>query len=516
MKKTLFANGQRLQHPADFQEKASRKAEAQAPAAEQGSREAIQSVSAEKPVKRQRVKKAHPAKEAKPVWTRESFVVPPEKGRCRFHDFDIPDEVMHAVADLGFQHCTPVQEQSLSNCLGGKDFVGKANTGTGKTAVFLITTFTRLLTEKLSEKGRNGAPRALVIVPTRELVIQIGKDAGELGKYCNINVRTVFGGVDYQKQMSLLRESPCDLLVATPGRLLDFIGKGVVNLSTCEILILDEADRMLDMGFIPDVRRIVGRLPQKEKRQTLLFSATITEAVRRLAYQWCVDPVMVDAEPEHATSNTVEEVVYLASKEEKYTIIYNVLKAHPEDRTIIFANMRGEARRVADRLKRNAIDCVLLSGEVPQNKRTSRLERFREGKVKVLVATDVAGRGIHINDIRLVINHSVPFEPEDYIHRIGRTGRAGATGRAISFACEEGSFYLPAIEDLIGEKFNFVVPEEELLEIPPPLAKAPARKEGGRPGAGTLSNKRRRSRQSRDGGGRSSGSLSNKKRGGKA
>jgi ATP-dependent RNA helicase RhlB len=516
MKKTLFANGRRFQHPADFKEKSGPEAEVQVPTAEQGGGEAVQGVLVEKPMKRQRRKKTCPAQKAKPLWNRDSFVVSPEEGKGRFHDFDIPDEVMHAIADLGFQYCTPVQEQSLNDCLTGKDFVGKANTGTGKTAVFLITTFTRLLAEKRSGKTRNGAPRALVIVPTRELVIQIGKDARALGKYCNIKVRTVFGGVDYQKQMNLLKEGPCDLLVATPGRLLDFIGKGVVDLSPCEVLIIDEADRMLDMGFIPDVRRIVGRLPQKEKRQTLLFSATITDAVRRLAYQWCVDPIMVDAEPEHATSDTVEEIVYLASKEEKYTIIYNVLKAHPEDRTIIFANMRGEARRVADRLKRNGIDCVLLSGEVAQNKRTSRLERFREGKVKVLVATDVAGRGIHIDDIRLVINHSVPFEAEDYIHRIGRTGRAGATGRAVSFACEEGSFYLPAIEDLIGKKFDFVVPEEELLKTPPPLAKAPARKAAGRPGAGTSANKRRRPRQSGGSGGRSSASSSNKKRGGKA
>ena len=206
MKKTLLANGRRLQHSADFKEKSGREAEVQSPAAEQGSCEAVERVMAEKPVRRQRPKKTRPAQEVTAPWSRDSFAVAPMEGKGRFHDFDIPDEVMHAVADLGFQYCTPVQEQSLHDCLEGKDFVGKANTGTGKTAVFLITTFTRLLAEKLSEKGRNGAPRALVIVPTRELVIQIGKDARALGKYCNVNVRTVFGGVDYQKQMDLQQQ----------------------------------------------------------------------------------------------------------------------------------------------------------------------------------------------------------------------------------------------------------------------------------------------------------------------
>ncbi len=419
-----------------------------------------------------------------PPWSRDSFVVDVVEGRSRFHDFAIPDPVMHAISDLDFQHCTAVQEQSLAPCLAGKDFVGKANTGTGKTAVFLISTFSRLLAEKRRGRSDNGTPRALVLAPTRELAIQIGRDARALSKYCNFSIRTVFGGTDYQQQMDLLQAKPCDLIVATPGRLLDFLGKGIVDLSRCEVLILDEADRMLDMGFIPDVRRIVGRLPSKKERQTLLFSATITDDVRRLAQQWCVEPVMVDAEPDQAAAETVEQIIYLASADEKYPILYNLIAKSPDQRVIVFTNMKGEARRLSERLQGNGVECALLSGDVPQNRRTSRLQRFRDGRVKVLVATDVAGRGIHIEDIMLVVNYTIPYEPEDYVHRIGRTGRAGASGRAVSFACEEGSFYLPAIEELLGEKLECQLPAEELLVPPPPPRTAPekGRKAGAKRG----------------------------------
>lgn len=404
-------------------------------------------------------------KRRKPGWTLDSYVVAEKEGHARFHDFPVSLKVMRAVADLGFQYCTPVQQQSLSDCLAGSDLVAKANTGTGKTAVFLITIITRLLQGK---RGRPGQVRALVLAPTRELVIQIGKDARQLAKYSNFSVRCVFGGTDYQKQQDILREKPCDLLVATPGRLLDFLGKNIVRLDCCQILVLDEADRMLDMGFIPDVRRIVGRLPAAGARQTLLFSATVTDEVRRLAHQWCIEPKMVEAEPEQVATESVRQVVYLASVEEKYIVLCNLIGQRPDQRIIVFTNMKGEARRLSDRLQRQGISSVLLSGDVPQQKRMTRLERFRSGETKVLVATDVAGRGIHIEGIEVVVNFSLPYEPEDYVHRIGRTGRAGADGLAVSFACEEGAFYLPAIEELLGEKFECVLPEEELLQPLPP------------------------------------------------
>ncbi|BHH84811.1 DEAD/DEAH box helicase [Desulforhopalus sp. 52FAK] len=407
-------------------------------------------------------------KPRKPPWSIDKFEVTPMPGKSRFHDFEIPLKVMRAIADLKFEYCTAIQEKALKDVLAGKDLVGKANTGTGKTAVFLLAIFSRLLHGK---KNRKGQPRALVLAPTRELVVQIAKDGTQLAKYCNLTVRAVYGGVDYKKQQEILVNRGCDLLVATPGRLLDFVGKGIVDLSRCKILVLDEADRMLDMGFIPDVRRIIGRVAAKDQRQTMMFSATVTDDVQRLASQWCVKPAVVEAEPEQVAVDTVEQTVYLTTAEEKYAVLYNLIKAHPDDRIIVFANMKNETKRLADRLQRNSIDCVLLSGDVAQNKRMTRLESFRSGKVKILVATDVAGRGIHIDGITFVVNYTLPYEPEDYVHRIGRTGRAGAEGKSVSFACEEGSFYLPEIEEYIGRKLECVVPEESLL-VPAPKGTA--------------------------------------------
>jgi ATP-dependent RNA helicase RhlB len=402
----------------------------------------------------------------RPVWSLADFPVEELDEKSRFHDFPIPLEIMRAIAEADFRYCTPIQEKALADVLTGKDLVGKANTGTGKTAVFLIASFSRLLSKRW-EQQQKGNVRALVLAPTRELVAQITKDARMLAKFCRLRIQEVFGGVDYEKQLVALQGKRCDLVVATPGRLLDFMGKGVVDLSCCRILVLDEADRMLDMGFIPDVRRIIGRLPGRGERQTMLFSATMPDDVRRLAMQWCVEPAFVEAEPEQVAVETVEQIVYLCTTEEKYTILYNLIERHQEDRILVFANMKNDAKRLADRLERNGVECVLLSGDVAQIKRMSRLERFRAGKVKVLVATDVAGRGIHIEGITFVVNYTLPYEPEDYVHRIGRTGRAGALGKAVSFACEEGSFYLPQIEEFIGRKLTCEVPEESLLSPPP-------------------------------------------------
>ena len=430
-------------------------------------------VSARKKSEKQNVSKPQdnvksPLKPRKPPWSLDQFVVTPEPGKSRFHDFDIPLKMMRAIADQKFEYCTAIQEKALKDVLAGKDLVGKANTGTGKTAVFLLAIFSRLLSGK---KNRKGQPRALVLAPTRELVVQIAKDGQELAKYCNLTVRLAYGGVDYQKQQEILVNRTCDLLVATPGRLLDFVGKGVVDLSRCKILVLDEADRMLDMGFIPDVRRIIGRVAGKNERQTMMFSATVPDDVQRLASQWCVKPSVVEAEPEQMAVDTVEQIVYLTTAEEKYAVLYNLIQEHPKDRIIVFANMKNEAKKLAERLQRNAIDCVLLSGDVAQNKRMTRLESFRAGKVKILVATDVAGRGIHIDGITFVVNYTLPYEPEDYVHRIGRTGRAGAAGKAVSFACEEGSFYLPEIEEYLERKLECVMPEESLL-VPAPKGTA--------------------------------------------
>ncbi len=399
----------------------------------------------------------------KPKWTPSQFQVEPEEGKARFHDFNLPVGLMHGIADLNFRFCTPIQQQALPSVIDGKDLIGKASTGTGKSAVFLIGIFSRLIREP-QKKRKNGTPRALIIAPTRELVIQIAKDARAIAKYLPMRVAEAYGGTDYERQQKNIRDRPVDILVATPGRLLDFSRKRVVNLREAGIMVIDEADRMLDMGFIPDVRSIIHQTPNRDKRQTMMFSATITEEVTRLASQWCVKPVSIETEAERVAVETVTQVVYTLTRDEKYLVLYNIIQSEACDRVIIFTNMKRDAKRLNDRLHRDGVNCALLTGDVPQQKRTARLESFRHGRIHVMVATDVAGRGIHIDGISHVVNFTLPYEPEDYVHRIGRTGRAGADGISISFADEESSFYLMDIEEYIGETLPCVAPEEELLQ----------------------------------------------------
>ncbi len=406
----------------------------------------------------------------KPQWTEDRFEVPVQEGRARFHDFKLPPSVMHGIADLDFKYCTAIQEQALPPALAGKDLIGRASTGMGKSAVFLVAIFSRLLREKQTRR-RPGYPRALILAPTRELVIQIAKDARAIGTYTPLRVAAVYGGTDYQKQQKDLAGRPVDILVATPGRLLDFMGRKLVRLDRAGILILDEADRMLDMGFIPDVRRIIHRTPPREERQTMLFSATMTDEVKQLSSQWCVDPVLIETEKEQVAVETVEQIVYMTTSEEKYYVLYNMITTRDHERIMVFTNMKREAKSLSEKLRRNGVDCVLLTGDVPQDQRSARLERFRSGRVKVMIATDVAGRGIHIAGVSHVINYTLPYEPEDYVHRIGRTGRAGKSGISISFADEKGAFYIPEIEEYLGCPMPCVQPDEALLEPPPPPKK---------------------------------------------
>jgi len=406
-------------------------------------------------------------------WSLEDFQVVPVPGRSRFHDFDIDLRIMRGISSLEFNYCTPIQEEALPIVLDSRDLVGRAQTGTGKTAVFLICLYNRLLADTAAWP-ENGHPRALIIAPTRELVIQIAKDGKKLGCFTPINICAIYGGAGYQKQQDLAMNRRCDIVVATPGRLLDFIRKKIIVLNRCSTLVIDEADRMLDMGFIPDVRRIIGHLPGPESRQTMLFSATITDDVRRLAAQWCRDPASVEAGEQTIDVERIDQRVYLTTEKEKYALLYNLAVNSAGERILVFANMKSEAAELAGKLQANGLDCQLLTGDVPQYKRTKRLEAFRSGTSALLVATDVAGRGIHIDGIKYVVNYTLPYEPEDYVHRIGRTGRAGADGVAISFACESGSFYLPAIEEYINRSLECVVPDDTMLKAPPePAAGAP-------------------------------------------
>ena len=419
-------------------------------------------------------------------WFRDEFKVEPKEGETRFHDFDLPDEVMHAVCDLGFEYCTPIQGKVLSYATQRKNIAGRAQTGTGKTAAFLICIFSQFLKEKRATR-KPGTPRALILAPTRELVMQIAKDAEDLGRHSDFRCLAVYGGIDFEKQRNELRNSQIDLIAATPGRLIDFKGRGVLDLKQLEVLVIDEADRMLDMGFIPDVKRIIRATPPKDKRQTMLFSATLTEDVLRLASQWMPDPVICEVDPEQVTVDTVEQIVYAVTAREKFRLLYNLLQRENVTRVLMFGNRRDTTQRLVDNLRRHGIECEYLSGAVRQDKRQKVLEGFRAGKIKIVVATDVAGRGLHVDNISHVINYDFPYEPEDYVHRIGRTGRAGVAGTAISFACEDESFVIPEIEQYIGQPLKCTVPEPELLEPTPPPSR-PARAErsgpprrGGRP-----------------------------------
>jgi ATP-dependent RNA helicase RhlB len=407
-------------------------------------------------------------------WDITQFAVSAAEGKKRFHEFDIPANVMHAVADLGFRYCTPVQAAVLPHALHGKDVAAQAQTGTGKTAAFLISTFTRLLRNEAPARRRHASPRVLVLAPTRELVLQIERDARALASYLPLSIVPVFGGMEFEKQKKLLAGRNIDVVIATPGRLLDFQRRKYINLGMVEVLVIDEADRMLDMGFIPDVRRIIECTPPKSRRQTLFFSATLTSDVRRLAGQWTRDAVTIEIMPEQITVDTVDQRVYITTTAEKFTLLVNFIRQQDLERVLVFSNRRDVSQRLADRLAGQGISCGVLSGDVDQQKRIKTLEAFRSGKYRVLVATDVAARGLHVEAISAVVNYNLPFNPEDYVHRIGRTGRAGASGISVSFACEEDAPQIPVIEEFIGRRLVAVYPDDAWLKpLPPPSAPAP-------------------------------------------
>jgi len=402
-------------------------------------------------------------------WDVSQFKIPPADGKTRFHDFDLPDQLLHAIYDLGFEYCTPIQAEILPSTLSGKDARGRAQTGTGKTAAFLITVITRMLYNPIQGKRKPGMPRILILAPTRELVLQISEEARQLSKYCALKIVSVFGGMDYEKQRKQLAAGPVDIIVATPGRLLDFQRHHDISLKRVEVLIIDESDRMLDMGFIPDVRKIIYSTPTKEKRQTMLFGATLTQEITRLASQWTRNPITVEIEPEQVAVETVEQIVYIVTASEKFALLFNIIEQQNLNRVLVFCNRRDEVRRLAEMLARYGINCSILSGDVPQKKRVRRLEEFKTGKIRVLVATDVAGRGIHIEGMDHVINFTLPRDPEDYVHRIGRTGRAGASGTSVSFADEKDAFYIPAIEEFTDRELSCIEPNEDWLTMPKPV-----------------------------------------------
>lgn len=397
-------------------------------------------------------------------WTIERFKVEPQEGRFRFHDFTLPPVLMRGIQDAGFEYCTPIQAASLPYTLNGHDIVGKAQTGTGKTAAFLINIITDLINHPVDGERFLGEARSLILAPTRELAIQIGADAAVLLKHTKLKVHTLVGGMDYGKQLQGLQKQHCDILVGTPGRLLDFANNRDIYLDQVEVLVIDEADRMLDMGFIPQVRRLVNLTPKREDRQTLLFSATFTPEVLRLSETWTDKPATIEIGAERVATDTVEQQILITTASEKFTLLNNILLSDNVDSVMVFANRRDICRTLYEKLRKQGFKVGVLSGDVPQTRRMKTLDAFKSGALKVMVATDVAGRGIHVDGVSHVVNYTLPEEPEDYVHRIGRTGRAGQTGISISFACEDDAFLLEPIEKLLDMKLPCTMPEDRLIQ----------------------------------------------------
>ena len=385
----------------------------------------------------------------------------------RFSELDVPPGVQEGIRAAGFTTATPIQEAALPVALRGKDVAGQAQTGTGKTAAFLIATFTRLLRTPPAS-AREAAPRALIVAPTRELVVQIDADAQQLGRFTGLRSTLVFGGVDYVKQRESLR-GPLDLLIGTPGRLIDYLKQHAWSPARVEVLVLDEADRMFDMGFIADIRWILRRLPPPEARQSFLFSATLSFRVLELTYEFMNNPAQITVSPEQVTVERVEQRLYHAGRYEKFGLLLGLLAAEQGGRTLIFTNTRDEVHRLVERLERNGYSARALSGDVDQRKRLRTLEAFKDGSVPILVATDVASRGLHIPDVSHVYNWDLPQDPEDYVHRIGRTARAGASGKAISLVDEASAFSLEGVERFIGQRIRVEWADDALFlaEIKP-------------------------------------------------
>jgi ATP-dependent RNA helicase RhlB len=377
-----------------------------------------------------------------------------------FDTFDVPDEVREGIRAAGFTHCTPIQEKTLPLSLAGKDVAGQAQTGTGKTAAFLVTLFTRLLEKPRT--GKPAAPRALIIAPTRELVVQIASDARVLGQATPFTIHAVFGGVDYKKQRDDVKAG-VDVLIGTPGRLIDYHRQRVYDLRSTEILVIDEADRMFDMGFIKDLRYILRQLPPFERRQSMLFSATLNYDVMELAYVFMNEPVKVSITPEQVTAERVEHLVYHCGLPEKMHVLVSLLRREPGARVLVFTNMRRSAERIERTLVANGFAAAAITGDVDQRRRLRILQEFKDGTLPILIGTDVASRGLHIDGVTHVVNYDIPLDPEDYVHRVGRTARAGASGKAISLACEDYVQGLEAIEGYIGFKLPHDFPDDAML-----------------------------------------------------
>ena len=386
----------------------------------------------------------------------------------RFASFDLEPSILRGLEDAGFEYCTPIQAQSLPAVLAGRDVEGQAQTGTGKTAAFLVGIMNMLLREPRPGIAGDGQPRAVVIAPTRELAVQIHRDAEQLGLHTGLRFGVVFGGTGYESQRQMLRDG-LDVLIGTPGRLIDYFKQKIYHLEAVRVAVLDEADRMFDLGFIRDIRYLLRRMPPPQERLSLLFSATLSMRVRELAYEHMNSPTMVDATPEnHVTVASVTQRLYHVGERDKIPLLIGLLRRMDVTRTIIFFNTKREAEKVDAWLAGNGLIAGMLTGDVPQKKRLSLLDRFTRGELPILLATDVAARGLHIPNVSHVFNYDLPQDAEDYVHRVGRTARVGAKGDAVSFSCERFCYSLTEIEAFIGQSIPAEVASAEMMAEPEP------------------------------------------------
>lgn len=393
----------------------------------------------------------------------------------RFSNLELSDSILHGLNEAGFSHCTPIQDKALPLLLREKDIAGQAQTGTGKTATFLLAAFQYIINDKeapqeeddafaaqIAAQKKNRNPRALILAPTRELAIQIHKDALLLGKHLNLKFALIYGGTDYEKQREKIKAN-ADIIIGTPGRIIDFYKKNMFSLDYIKVTVMDEADRMFDLGFIKDIRYLLNRMPPPDQRLNMLFSATLSYKVTELAYEHMNNPVLIRIESEEVTSKAIQQSAFCPSNEQKLPLLIGILKHFQPQRSIIFVNTKRCAEQLDATLNANGYKTAALSGDVPQEKRQSLLNDFQENRITLLIATDVAARGLHIADVSHVFNYDLPQDVEDYVHRIGRTARFGASGEAISFVCEQYAYSMPDIEAYIGQKIPVKAITKDLL-----------------------------------------------------
>jgi ATP-dependent RNA helicase RhlB len=387
---------------------------------------------------------------------------PDHLSSVRFADLALHPALQASITQLGYSHCTPIQAQALPKALNGEDLAGQAQTGTGKSAAFLLAAMNHLLTHPRAEGDDPNQPRAFILAPTRELAVQIHNDAMGLGSQTGLRMVVCYGGAGYELQRQNI-EAGVDILIGTPGRLIDYFKQGTYHLKQIEVLVLDEADRMFDLGFVADIRYLIRKMPPPAQRRNYLFSATLSQRVLELAYEHMNSPQKIEIEPDQVTAGRVRQELVHVANDEKLPFLIGLLRHRKALRSLVFVNTKRGAEFVEKGLRLNGFDANTLSGDVSQGTRLRLLEDFKQGKLPVLVATDVAARGLHIPGVDLVVNYDLPQDAEDYVHRIGRTARAGATGDAVSLCCETWVYSLPEIEKYIGNRLPLMADAHALI-----------------------------------------------------